>query len=301
MNKRDIIMLAIGAVVGGGVVAIADYIRMKRKQKPVEDLAKEVETLEASRQSKCRQLDMIDKEFADRKTQYESVLQELEDRLDEYEAEEAEHLAKVASRDITEDEPVDEVEDEVVDYDIKYIKELNMGYVINDGNPRLDGPLNADEQAMYDACEGDIDMEYATLIEIKERRFDETKDPDRMRYLISEYEHENAPEFIDDESLDYYEADDILARGRSIVQNVEALINPNVLLHFGEGTSDPSVVWCRNDEYKTDYEIVKHPGSYQSAVYGIDEDSAYIPEHKYNRERAIELEEGTHADRKSVV
>lgn len=295
MNKRDIIMLAIGAVVGGGVVAIADYIRMKRKQKPVEDLAKEVETLEASRQSKCRQLDMIDKEFADRKTQYESVLQELEDRLDEYEAEEAEHLAKVASRDITNDEPVDEVEDEVVDDDIKYIKELNMGYVINDGNPRLDGPLNDDEQAMYDACEGDVDMEYATLIEIKERRFDETKDPERMRYLISEYEHENAPEFIDDESLDYYEADDILARGRYVVQNVEELINPNVLLHFGEGTSDPSVVWCRNDEYKTDYEIVKHPGSYQSAVYGIDEDSAYIPEHKYNRERAIELEEGTHA------
>lgn len=294
MNKRDIIMLAIGAVVGGGVVAIADYIRMKRKQKPVEDLAKEVETLEASRQSKCRQLDMIDKEFADRKTQYESVLQELEDRLDEYEAEEAEHLAKVASRDITKDEPVDEVEDEVVDDDIKYIKELNMGYVINDGNPRWDGPLNDDEQAMYDACEGDVDMEYATLIEIKERRFDETKDPDMMRYLISEYEHENAPEFIDDESLDYYEADDILARGRYIVQNVEDLINPNVLLHFGEGTSDPSVVWCRNDEYKTDYEIVKHPGSYQSAVYGIDEDSAYIPEHKYNRERAIELEEDTH-------
>lgn len=295
MNKRDIIMLAIGAVVGGGVVAIADYIRMKRKQKPVEDLAKEVETLEASRQSKCRQLDMIDKEFADRKTQYESVLQELEDRLDEYEAEEAEHLAKVASRDITEDEPVDEVADEVVDDDIKYIKELNMGYVINDGNPRWDGPLNDDEQAMYDACEGDVDMEYATLIEIKERRFDETKDPNQMRYLISEYEHENAPEFIDDESLDYYEADDILARGRYIVQNVEDLINPNVLLHFGEGTSDPSVVWCRNDEYKTDYEIVKHPGSYQSAVYGIDEDSAYIPEHKYNRERAIELEEDTHA------
>lgn len=295
MNKRDIIMLAIGAVVGGGVVAVADYIRMKRKQKPVEELAKEVETLEASRQSKCRQLDMIDKEFADRKTQYESVLQELEDRLDEYEAEEAEHLAKVASRDITEDEPVDEVEDEIVDDDTEHIKELNMGYVINDGNPRWDGPLNDDEQAMYDACEGDADMEYATLIEIKEHRFDETTDPDRMRYLISEREHEIAPEFIDDESLDYYEADDILARGRSIVQNVEDLINPNVLLHFGEGTSDPSVVWCRNDEYKTDYEIVKHPGSYQSAVYGIDEDSAYIPEHKYNRERAIELEESAHA------
>lgn len=295
MNKRDIIMLAIGAVVGGGVVAIADYIRMKRKQKPVEDLAKEVETLEASRQSKCRQLDMIDKEFTDRKTQYESVLQELEDRLDEYEAEEAEHLAKIASRDITEDEPVDEAEDDVVEDDIEHIKELNMGYVINDGNPRWDGPLNDDEQAMYDACEGDADMEYATLIEIKEHRFDATTDPDRLRYLISEQEHENAPEFIDDESLDYYEADDILARGRSIVQNVEDLINPNVLLHFGEGTSDPSVVWCRNDEYKTDYEIVKHPGSYQSAVYGIDEDSAYIPEHKYNRERAIELEESAHA------
>lgn len=295
MNKRDIIMLAIGAVIGGGAVAIADYIRMRRKHKPVEDLAKEVETLEASRQSKCRQLDMIDKEFADRKTQYESVLQELEDRLDEYETEEAEHLAKVASRDITEDEPVDEVEDEVIEDDTEHIKELNMGYVINDGNPRWDGPLNDDEQAMYDACEGDADMEYATLIEIKEHRFDETTDPDRMRYLISEQEHEIAPEFIDDESLDYYEADDILARGRSIVQNVEDLINPNVLLHFGEGSSDPSVVWCRNDEYKTDYEIVKHPGSYQSAVYGIDEDSAYIPEHKYNRERAIELEEDANA------
>lgn len=291
MNKRDMIMLAIGFVVGGGAVAITDYIAYKRKQKPVEELESEVKTLEETRQSKCRQLDMIDKEFSDRKKQYESVLEELENRLDEYEAEEADHLAKVASRDITEDEPVDEEEEPVEDDDPDYIKELNMGYVINDGNPRWDGPLDEDEQHMYDACQGDPDMEYATVIEIKEHRFDDSIDHMNERYLISEYEHENAPEFIDSESLDYYEADDILARGRTIVPNVDDLINPNVLLHFGEGTSDPSVVWCRNDIYKTDYEIVKHPGSYQSAVYGIDEDRAYIPEHKYNKERAIELEE----------
>lgn len=178
-------------------------------------------------------------------------------------------------------------------------KELEMTrrffgkYVINDGNPRWDGPLTDFEQAEYDNAGGDIDIENSILMGIKEQRFLDSIDESETSYQISELEHREMPEFLDTEELDYYEVDDILAFGRDIVPNPSHLINLIVLNHFGKGSmsSDPNVVYCRNDELETDYVITRHTGSFQNEVLGIPDDDIREVPRKFNKELADEMEE----------
>lgn len=172
-------------------------------------------------------------------------------------------------------------------------------YVINDGNKRWDGPLTDDEQAEYDNAGGDPDIENSILINIKEERFINSIDEKEPMYQISEQEHHDMPEFLDTEELDYYEMDDILALGRDIVPNPSHLIDLTVLNHFGKDSmsSDPNVVYCRNDELETDYIVTRHTGSFQNEVLGIpDEDSRVVPR-KFNKELADDMEE-THGRNK---
>lgn len=166
-------------------------------------------------------------------------------------------------------------------------------YVINDGNKRWDGPLTDDEQAEYDNAGGDPDIENSILMNIKEERFINSIDEKEPMYQISEQEHHDMPEFLDTEELDYYEVDDILALGRDIVPNPSHLIDLTVLNHFGKNSmsSDPNVVYCRNDELETDYIVTRHTGSFQNEVLGIpDEDSRVVPR-KFNKELADDMEE----------
>ena len=166
-------------------------------------------------------------------------------------------------------------------------------YVINDGNVRWDGPLTDDEQAEYDNAGGDPDIENSLLMSIKEERFIDSIDEKEPMYQISEQEHRDMPEFLDTEELDYYELDDILALGRDIVPNPSHLIDLTVLNRFGKDSmsSDPNVVYCRNDELETDYIITRHSGSFQNEVLGIpDEDSRVVPR-KFNKELADDMEE----------
>ena len=166
-------------------------------------------------------------------------------------------------------------------------------YVINDGNPRWDGPLTDDEQAEYDNAGGDPDIENSILMSIKEERFIDSIDEKEPMYQISETDHRDIPEFMDTEELDYYEVDDILALGRDIVPNPSHLIDLIVLNHFGKGSmsSDPNVVYCRNDELETDYIITRHSGSFQNEVLGIPDDDIREVPRKFNKELAADMEE----------
>lgn len=177
--------------------------------------------------------------------------------------------------------------------EIAMTKRFFGGYVINDGNKRWDGPLTDDEQAEYDNAGGDPDIENSILMNIKEERFINSIDEKEPMYQISEQEHHDMPKFLDTEELDYYEVDDILALGRDIVPNPSHLIDLTVLNHFGKNSmsSDPNVVYCRNDELETDYIVTRHTGSFQNEVLGIpDEDSRVVPR-KFNKELADDMEE----------
>lgn len=192
------------------------------------------------------------------------------------------------------DDPVDiSDEDEPTEKEIAMAKALSGNFEIHENNPRWDGPLTDDEQAQFDEAHGDVDLEESILRTIKERRYHQTIDDDHAKFQITKDEFEDHPFFFDTETLDYYEGDDVLAQGMEIVQDVRALIDPDVLTMFGKRSQsgDPNLVYCRNDYYDTDYEITRHPGSYQEDVLGIPEDEQYKEPRRFNKNLAEDMEE----------
>lgn len=309
MSTRDVVVFAIGTIAGAGITALAGYFGIMRKYPPLNDLELEInkrkaelENLEHAYENEAnsysRQIDDLDHELdalqfqlEDRERDLEYTNAQIADAQDSLQAVREDSDPTIATpmrKDTTvilkkESTAQDHIDDDE-----------HQPYIIDDGNPRWDGPLTPEEQAGYDECDGDEDLQLSELTKIKEERFDATIDPDETKYQISQEEHNAAPDFFDTEDLSYYDTDGILARGREITDDIELLIDPIVLNHFDKHsmTGDPNVVICRNDEVKTDYIITRYDGSYQSAVFGIDESKAYIPKYKHTealaRKRALE-------------
>ena len=278
ISPRDLICGGIGALIGAAVTGVIGYFYIQKTYGPVQEVRKREERLAADaserRASALRQLDMIDKEYEERKAAYETKIKEYDERLELYDADvEAVKLeleeAQQRLREQRESEETME-EDQIVG--------------INTGIDRIDGPLTDEEMADFRACDGDEFAEATTLTDIARQRFKATLDKNHVKYRIDQTEHDNRPDFIDEVLLDYYHRDDILAEGRSIVPNVDDIIDPVVLLRFGpgSGSGDPNVVICRNDELEIDYVIERHDGSYQTAIFGISEEQAYIPQQRFN-------------------
>lgn len=298
MNKRDIIMLAIGVVAGSAITAAAGYFGIYRRYIPMRDLEQRIGELENRKHQLCKEIDTISESHDKLKKSIEAQETELNERLKFYESEldsvsdalaqsqealihsqHASDKARTVKEEVTDDQPGDP----------------SGRYVIKTGYPRIDGPLSVEQQKEYEEYveDGDEDALETYLDGIMEERFDSTIDDEYPSYHIDAELHESAPWFIDTVHLDYYEADDILAEGQRMVDNVDQTINPIVLNRFGPNSlsGDPNVVWCRNDILKIDYEITRHSGSYQHEVMGIPEDVAYDPPRKFNKERAAMMEE----------
>ena len=278
ISPRDLICGGIGALIGAAVTGVIGYFYIQKTYGPVQEVRKREEQLAADASKKraaaLRQLDMIDKEYEERKAAYETKIKEYDERLELYDADvEAVKLeleeAQQRLREQRESEETME-EDRIVG--------------INTGIDRIDGPLTDEEMADYRACDGDEFAEATTLTDIARQRFKATMDKNHVKYWIDQTKHDNRPDFIDEVLLDYYHRDDVLAEGRSIVPNVDDIIDPVVLLRFGpgSGSGDPNVVICRNDELEIDYVIERHDGSYQTAIFGIPEEKAYIPQQRFN-------------------
>ena len=278
ISPRDLICGGIGALIGAAVTGAIGYFYIQKTYGPAQEVRKREEQLAADaskkRASALRQLDMIDQEYEERKANYETKIKEYDERLELYDADvEAVKLeleeAQQRLREQRESEE-DMEEDRIVG--------------INTGIDRIDGPLTDEEMADYRACDGDEFAEATTLTDIARQRFKATLDKSHSKYWIDQTEHDNRPDFIDEVLLDYYHRDDVLAEGRSIVPNVDDIIDPVVLLRFGpgSGSGDPNVVICRNDELEIDYVIERHDGSYQTAIFGIPEEKAYIPQQRFN-------------------
>ena len=278
ISPRDLICGGIGALIGAAVTGAIGYFYIQKTYGPVQEVRKREERLAADASKKraaaLRQLDMIDKEYEERKAAYETKIKEYDERLELYDADvEAVKLeleeAQQRLREQRESEETME-EDRIVG--------------INTGIDRIDGPLTDEEMEDFRACDGDELAEATTLTDIARQRFKATLDKNHVKYWIDQTEHDNRPDFIDEVLLDYYHRDDVLAEGRSIVPNVDDIIDPVVLLRFGpgSGSGDPNVVICRNDELEIDYVIERHDGSYQTAIFGIPEEKAYIPQQRFN-------------------
>lgn len=275
MNRENLIFAGIGFLAGVAVTTVVGYFGVYRKYIPLRQLEDEVNQLEEQRQSKGRQLDAMDAAYEERKAAYEKDLQERSDRLDMYDSDIADAKKELEAIKPTtpEQEPETLTKDET---------KIFARFEIHDGNPRWDGPLTDEEQVSYDACEGDENLILGLLTEVKEHRFKNSIDPNRTAYMIDDYEHKTAPDFIDTVYLDYYVRDDKLAEGRVLVERPDDLIDMAVLVQFGKygWQEDPNVVICRNDTFETDYVIERHEESYQESVFGIDPDKITLPSHR---------------------
>lgn len=287
MNKHDLIMLALGALAGSVVTGVAGYIYVNHKYTPLREINETVQELEKRKEELFEQNEYTDKVIKTKTQEHEKKIAELEDK-------ELRLRYSATNNTSTYDDSIDE-EDDALDAlreDMDYSDEHHSSYfqedgrfVIDEDNPRWDGPLTDEEQAEFDECEGDSDMEHTVLDSIRRKRYHQTI-PNKHVYRIDEKEHQNKPDWFDTITIDYYETDDIFAEGTMIVNNIAGLIDVTVLNHF-----DPDgTVWCRNEKLECDYEIVDHAGSWQNAMMHIPEDQV-APVHKYNKELADRLEE----------
>ncbi len=82
--------------------------------------------------------------------------------------------------------------------------------------------------------------------------------------------------------LTYYEKDDVLCDpNNEVVPVPEALLGPDGLLKFGNGSGDPDTVYIRNPLTSTVYEVVMLHKSYQTEVLGVK------PERKRGKTRKV--------------
>lgn len=79
-------------------------------------------------------------------------------------------------------------------------------------------------------------------------------------------------EFIEDEmgfhqeTVTYYAQDDIMAnQDDTPIYNYSGLMGE---LKFGHGSNDKNVVYIRNEQFRTEWEVLHHPGSFSYEVLG---------------------------------
>lgn len=71
-------------------------------------------------------------------------------------------------------------------------------------------------------------------------------------------------------TLTYYEEDDTLTDEKDVIlPDIEKVIGPDAIHNFGADSDDPNIVYVRNEELLSDYEVVKDSGSYAKQVLGI--------------------------------
>lgn len=112
--------------------------------------------------------------------------------------------------------------------------------------------------------DADVDRSWNYAEERKNRA------PDRP-YIIHEDERGEMEDY-QDLTITYYEADDVLCNERDEIidaEDRERLVGEASLSRFGHGSSDPAIVYVRNDELELIYEIVRSPNSFAEEVHGF--------------------------------
>ncbi|MFI5344389.1 MAG: hypothetical protein ACHQUC_09240, partial [Chlamydiales bacterium] len=74
---------------------------------------------------------------------------------------------------------------------------------------------------------------------------------------------------LDKVTLTYYDGDDVLSDvNEKMLSSSEEMIG-DALLHFGEQSEDPDIVYVRNIKLGCEYEIIRIHNSYETVVLGV--------------------------------
>lgn len=310
VTNREIGMLVAGYAIGATAYAVVSYLceDHEAEQAEYQELLDQIE-------NKKRIIEIADDTYQTNAKEYEDRLKYLEDKIDECDniytsfmddiddikKKKADLLEEVRK---AEDDPLEyeetEAEEDSETHD-NFISEMfrvhgiqrfpNGRVSLETGWDRVDGFLTESEVRPLEETESEEEFK-SEFLSLLQARFHDTQNDEELSYLISAEEHRKAPDFFDTDTLDYYRDDDMIARGRELLRNPDDYINMTVLNHFNDPnvTDEPNIVWCRNDYFDTDYEIVLHEDSYQHAVFGVPKDQIYQNEHRVNESMAREGE-----------
>lgn len=94
-------------------------------------------------------------------------------------------------------------------------------------------------------------------------------------YLISLKEFEEAEPEYETGSLNWYVHDETLAdnlteNGNAEIDNVDYVIGSRHLEMFGKWSEDKNVIYVRNENISTKYEVTRIDGSYEQIVLGLE-------------------------------
>lgn len=121
--------------------------------------------------------------------------------------------------------------------------------------------------------EDEEESEVITMNVFSENEAAASDDRDTSKpYIISVREFEDGEEDYSQNSLTYYEGDDVLTDERDQpIQHIVKIVGDN--LRFGEMSEDPNVVYIRNHELEVDFEICRSAGTYTEEVLGYTDPS----------------------------
>lgn len=314
VTNREIGMLVAGYAIGATAYAVVSYFCEDHEAEKAEyqELLDQIE-------NKKRIIEIADDTYQTNAKEYEDRLKYLEDKIDECDniytsfmddiddikKKKADLLEEVRK---AEDDPLEYEETEAEENDeetpeehSEFLSEMfrthgierfpNGRVSLETGWDRVDGFLTESEVRPLEETESEEEFK-SEFLSLLQARFHDTQNDEELSYLISAEDHKKAPDFFDTDTLDYYRDDDMIARGRELLRNPDDYINMTVLNHFNDPhvTDEPNIVWCRNDYYETDYEIVLHDDSYQHAIFGVPKDQIYQNEHRVNESMAREGE-----------
>lgn len=257
------IAFAGGLLVGGGVGYLVSLHQMKKQ---VDEVMK-----------------MVDEEFEKMKDQYErrykqgvystpeSAVQALRDLPPEQEKKVVEEILNKrlsAFGYVVDNKDADALDE--VDYDTSSEDEPKAGNIFDKGvsEDEVGDEIDPNDVASESVDEGSSPSEE----EEEEDRFfaDRQIDKDLHRpYLITieEFETENEYDKIE---LVYFEEDGIVMDEREVVvTDPVAVIGVEFVDNFGNHSDDKDIVYVRNGNYATDYEVHRNKGSYEVQILGI--------------------------------
>lgn len=128
---------------------------------------------------------------------------------------------------------------------------------------------------VFDEDEDDYDDEEVVLVKnvfAEETSVDNDRNT-RKPYVLSQMEFEEGEFDYSQNTLTYYEVDQVLTDDRDQpIHHMQKIVGTEHL-NFGERSNDPNVVYIRNNELEVDFEVCRSPGSFTEEVLGYTEPS----------------------------
>lgn len=108
-------------------------------------------------------------------------------------------------------------------------------------------------------------------------------------YVITENEWSENSDNNDRQVLTYFASDDTLVdENEAMIDDINGTVGQDNMKRFGHGCDDPNVVFIRNEKLATDFEVLRHNGSYAEEVLGLVETDDHVEHSAMPRRRRLD-------------